>query len=84
MDSLNKLIIKHLPYDKALHYIGGTIIYLLASMVTVPINALCVVALVAIFKEAYDAMHPATHQVEAMDILFTVLGGIVAGFGGLF
>lgn len=69
----------NIPVDKQLHFGAGLLIYLLfAANFDI---AVCAVLLCAIGKELYDYLYnkfiQPIHEVSIMDILATVLGGVV-------
>lgn len=63
------------PYDKCLHFIGGTIL----AAVTVPfvgiVLSMALVTAIAVGKELWDYNHP-PHQTELWDAFSTMLGGL--------
>ena len=67
------------PADKQMHFIGGLVI---AALLTPFIGAysIVVVAIIALLKEIYDALHPDKHTADFWDWVATTLGGL---FGGL-
>lgn len=71
-----------LPYDKALHLIGGVLIYAAAHFVS-PVVGLGAVAVAALGKEVYDYFNRDKHTPEVMDAVATIIGGIIAFICGL-
>ena len=71
-----------LPHDKALHLIGGVLIYAAAHFVS-PVVGLAAVAVAAVGKEIYDLFHRDKHTPEVMDAVATIIGGIIAFICGL-
>ena len=72
-----------LPYDKALHVIGGAVL----AVVQTPVLGFCptrsavfgmaaLVALIAALKELYDHLHP-PHECSFYDWLATVMGSLL-------
>jgi hypothetical protein len=73
-----------IPHDKALHCLGGTLlfasIYTLAFVYGLPlplaaIAAIAICTFIAIAKELYDAAHPQTHTADWRDAVATIVGG---------
>lgn len=66
----------NVPADKQAHVLSG---FIIAVALTPFIGAysIAVVAMIALLKEIYDYMHPASHTSDFWDWLVTVLGGIV-------
>jgi hypothetical protein len=60
-----------IPKDKILHFAAGAAIFVL-------FQSMLPVILIGVGKEVYDAMHPKTHTVDALDALATFAGGAVA------
>lgn len=65
----------NISHDKLLHYVVGTIVYALCSML-IGMYALIVVVVIAVGKEAYD-YYTKKGTPEVMDAVATVLGGVV-------
>lgn len=63
--------------DKVGHYASGATLAAVGSVFINPEAGLALAVGAAIGKEAYDAKHPATHQVERNDALATILGGVL-------
>ena len=62
--------------DKFMHFISGAII---AAVLTpfIGFYAVVVVAIIALLKEIYDALHPDKHTADFWDWVATTLGGVV-------
>lgn len=71
-----------LPYDKALHFIVGVLIYAAAHFVS-PIIGMIAVAVAAVGKEVYDYMNRDKHTPDLWDAVATVLGGAAGFVSGL-
>lgn len=71
-----------LPHDKALHIIGGVLIYAVAHFVS-PVVGLGAVAVAAVGKEIYDYFNRDKQTPEVMDAVATIIGGIIAFICGL-
>jgi hypothetical protein len=76
-----------IPHDKALHALGGALLFAGARAFSLAlgidpswagVTALAAVTAVAAVKECFDALHPATHTVDLRDFLFTVAGGSIS------
>lgn len=73
-----------ITHDKALHFIGGSIIAATAQVIHGDVLlSLAAVTGAAIGKEIYDYFHRDIHTPEVMDAVATVLGGLVALAGCL-
>jgi hypothetical protein len=64
--------------DKLLHFLGGFIIAIVVSLLGYPLLALILAIVVATGKEIYDYYHPLTHTSDGLDLISTVVGGLVA------
>lgn len=71
----------NIPHDKLLHYVAGTIIYALCSLF-IGLYAIVIVLVIAIGKEVYDYVSKKGTP-EYMDIIATVLGGLVVMLSNL-
>ena len=71
-----------IPPDKALHLIGGVLIYAVAHFVS-PMVGLIAVAVAAAGKEIYDYFHQDKHTPDVMDALATVAGGLLGFLSGV-
>ena len=75
---LGKLYIqnKYVPLDKFMHFICG---FIIAAVLTpfIGFYAVVVVAIIALLKEIYDALHPDKHTADIWDWVATTLGGLV-------
>jgi hypothetical protein len=69
-------IVCKIPCDKQMHFICGVII---AAVLTpfIGFYAVVVVAIIALLKEIYDALHPDKHTADFWDWVATTLGGVV-------
>lgn len=81
-----------IPHDKALHGLGGVVLFATfravalvvgANRVEAKLAALAVVAIVACAKEAYDLQHRVKHTPDLLDAAATVAGGVLALACGL-
>jgi len=72
---LEKLLSKlgKIPHDKALHALGGIIIYSTLIMFIPNLIALIVVLVIATLKEVYDYYNPDKHTADLNDIIATIL-----------
>jgi glycopeptide antibiotics resistance protein len=77
MHRIKKLFIKLLPLDKSLHLLGGVLIYLVCQNFLNWWIPLSVVLIVAVGIEVYDKVSK-TGTPELMDIVYTVIGGLIA------
>ena len=75
VNPLNKL-----PYDKALHMIGGVLILLAALLLGLgSVVGMAIVLIAAVGKELYDKLHPKNHTADVWDAVATVsLAGLIA------
>lgn len=71
----------NIPHDKLLHYVAGTLIYGLCSLF-IGLYAIGIVFIVAVCKEVYDYVSKKGTP-EYMDIIATVLGGLVVMLSNL-
>jgi hypothetical protein len=64
------------PVDKFMHFICG---FIIAAVLTpfIGFYAVVVVAIIALLKEIYDALHPDSHTADFWDWVATTLGGVV-------
>jgi hypothetical protein len=69
---MEKLLI---PVDKANHFIAGTLIYCLASLILTPAAALIPVVVIGAGKEMYDK-YSKKGTPDLVDFIFTVLGAL--------
>jgi hypothetical protein len=76
-----KLLLK-LPYDKALHFIAGVLIYAVAHFIS-PVVGMVAVTIAAVGKEVYDWFHRDRHTPDAWDAVATIAGGVVGLICGL-
>jgi hypothetical protein len=65
-----------IPPDKALHFIGGVVIYAAAHFAS-PIIGLMAVLVAAVGKEVYDHFHKDTHTDDIWDATATIAGGML-------
>lgn len=65
-----------IPCDKQMHMLCG---FIIAAVLTPLIGfyAVAVVAIIALLKEIYDALHPDKHTADFWDWVATTLGGLV-------
>ena len=73
---MKKYLIKLLPYDKALHLLGGMIIFLIANNFLFGVWSLLVVLIAAISVEVIDYVSKKGTP-EVMDIVYTCIGGLI-------
>lgn len=66
-----------IPHDKALHLIGGTIIFAAINIILGPIIGVLASIIAAFGKEVYDYFHKENHTPDIKDAIFTILGGIL-------
>jgi ABC-type nickel/cobalt efflux system permease component RcnA len=76
-----------IPHDKALHCLGGVVLFGAARVVAlalggtaaeVAIAAYAVVVIAACAKEAYDLRNRAKHTPDLRDAAATAIGGLIA------
>jgi len=69
-----------LPRDKALHAIGGALIFAAAIALGIGIwIGVAIVAVAGALKEGYDRFHPARHTADVWDWVATVsLAAVIA------
>jgi uncharacterized membrane protein YdcZ (DUF606 family) len=69
-------IVCKVPCDKQMHFICG---FIIAAVLTpfIGFYAVVVVAIIALLKEIYDALHPDKHTADFWDWVATTLGGLV-------
>jgi hypothetical protein len=66
-----------IPYDKALHYVYGSVIFAVCYHLIGVGNSLLAVLLVASGKEVYDYMHRDSHTPDIWDLIATLCGAVV-------
>lgn len=67
-----------IPYDKALHYIYGSIIFAVCYHLFLGWGiAMWTVLLIASGKEVYDYMHRDSHTPDIWDLIATLCGAVV-------
>ena len=64
-----------LPQDKANHFVYGSIICFLASLILTPIVALAITILIGILKEVYDKVSKKGNP-EILDAVATIIGAL--------
>ena len=75
---LNAALGRFLPYDKALHLIGGAALFLAALVLGAPpLVALAVVVVAAVVKELYDLAHRQAHTPDPWDAIYTAAAAVV-------
>jgi hypothetical protein len=69
-------IVCKVPCDKQLHFICG---FIIAAVLTpfIGFYAVVIVAIIALLKEIYDALHPDKHTPDFWDWVATSLGGVL-------
>jgi hypothetical protein len=72
----------NLPYDKALHFIVGVLIYAAAHFIS-PVVGMVAVTIAAVGKEVYDWFHRDRHTPDVWDAVATIAGGVVGLICGL-
>ena len=70
-------LLAKLPYDKALHYVYGSVLFSLCYHLLGIGNSLLGVVLVASGKEVYDQMHRDLHTPDFWDFVATMAGALV-------
>ena len=70
-------LLAKLPYDKALHYVYGSLLFALTVHALGAALSLMFVAVVAAVKEVYDWFHRDTHTPDLWDFVATVAGALV-------
>ncbi len=78
MNILNLDNMKLPAYDKLLHFIVGTYIYLTLAIFVHPVIALVGVALAGLFKEVIWDGHLGKGCFEVKDFFYTFVGGILS------
>lgn len=68
-----------IPHDKALHFIGGVLLFSFSLPLVGPKYALALVAVIGTLKEVYDFIYKEIHTPDVWDALVTIFGG-AAGF----
>ncbi len=69
---------KRIEKDKLLHFICGTYIYLIASVLLTPILSIGLVFIAGFAKEFIWDRWLGKGAFEWMDIIYTITGGVVA------
>lgn len=76
-----------IPHDKALHALGGSLVFAVARLAllvagwnssTARVAAITVAVIVAIGKELYDLLHRDRHTPDVKDTLATAAGALLA------
>jgi hypothetical protein len=67
-----------LNIDKLLHLLVGFIITLIVSLLGYPLVGLVVTVVVATGKEVYDYYHKESHTSDGLDLISTIVGGLLA------
>lgn len=70
------------PYDKALHFLYGHLVFNFLLIFLAPLIALLITAVVAAAKEFYDYKVPG-HEYSFMDWVYTIAPGIIQTLVGL-
>ena len=71
-----------IPPDKALHLIGGVLIYAVAHFVS-PLVGLGAVVAAGVGKEIYDYFNRDKRTPEVMDAVATIIGGLLGFVSGV-
>jgi hypothetical protein len=71
-----------LPYDKALHFIVGVLIYAVAHFIS-PVVGIIAVIVAAVGKEVYDYANRDKHTPDVWDAVATLAGGFAGLICGL-
>ena len=66
-----------IPYDKALHYVYGSVLFSLCYHLVGCANALLAVCMIAAGKEIYDYLHRDSHTPDFWDFVATMAGALV-------
>ena len=64
--------------DKLLHLLVGFIITLTVTLLGYPLASLVVTVVVAIGKEVYDYYNKESHTADGLDLIVTIVGGLLA------
>lgn len=72
-----KHLYKLMPHDKCFHFIAGTYIYLIASVLLTPILSIGLVIIAGFAKEFIWDRWLDKGAFEWMDIVYTITGGVV-------
>jgi hypothetical protein len=72
---IKNLLIKMLPYDKLLHFVGGTYIFLIANIFLTSLFSLMIVVLISIIIELYDKLS-GKGTPELTDIFYCIVGAL--------
>ena len=70
-------LLAKLPYDKALHFVYGSLIFAACYHLLGIGNSLLAVCLIASGKEIYDYMHRDSHTPDFWDFVATMAGALV-------
>lgn len=73
---IKKMIIKLLPYDKALHLLGGVLLSLLLLNLFNWWITLIIVAIIAVGIEIYDKVSKKGTS-EVLDAVYTLIGYVI-------
>lgn len=74
---LNAALGRFLPYDKALHLIGGAVLFLVAWLLSLSGPVALFVVVIAAAKEAYDSAHRDRHTPDPWDFIYTAAPAVV-------
>lgn len=75
---INAALGRFLPYDKALHLIGGAVLFLTALLFGAPpAVAVGIVVVAAVAKELYDLAHRQAHTPDPWDAIYTAAAAVV-------
>jgi hypothetical protein len=66
-----------LPYDKALHYVYGSVLFAVCYHLLGTGNSLWAVCIIASGKEIYDYLHRDSHTPDFWDFVATMAGALV-------
>jgi hypothetical protein len=64
-----------IPQDKANHFVYGSIICFLASLLFTPLVSLCITIIIGILKEVYDKISKKGNP-EILDVIATTIGAL--------
>lgn len=64
-------------FDKYLHLLIGTIVYIAVYIPFDPLKALIAVAVIARWKELFDKKHPDKHSYDGWGAFATLLGAVI-------
>lgn len=70
-------LLAKLPYDKALHYVYGSLLFALTVHAFGTAYSLIFVVAAASVKEIYDYVHRDVHTPDTWDFVATVAGALV-------